>query len=129
MVGQDKEIWKLAEDASCNYLQNKGYVITARNYSCSFGEIDLVALKEQEIIFIEVKSRRNNMQSTFSSVSVRKRLKIIRTALHYIQENPQFENLCMRFDVVGLIYHQVSELFEIEHLPDAYRVDELEEYL
>ena len=129
MESQKSDLWILAEVVSCSFLQRNGYVIIERNYRCPYGEIDVIAVKDQEIIFIEVKSRSRNMQTTFSSVSIRKRLKIIRSATTYIMENPQYDQHCMRFDVIGLIYHKKEQLFEIKHLEDAFRVDELEEYL
>ncbi|MBW6515118.1 MAG: YraN family protein [Candidatus Cloacimonetes bacterium] len=124
-----KEIWKCAEEISCSFLERNGFLIICRNYSCEFGEIDIVAEKDQVIVFAEVRSRSSDLQSAFSSVSVRKRLKIIRTAIHFLQDNRDYEGLCMRFDVIGILYNERSNLFQIKHLEDAFRVDELDEYL
>jgi putative endonuclease len=118
-----------AEEAASNYLQRKGYLIISRNYHCRYGEIDIIALKAELIVFIEVKSRRGDMEAAFSSVSIRKRLKLIRSALHFIQNNPQYEKQCMRFDVIGAVDEKREGFFRLEHLEDAFRADGLEEYI
>ena len=50
-LGQENEYLAL------KYLTNKGYKIIKRNYRCKLGEIDLIAKKDDRIIFIEVKYR------------------------------------------------------------------------
>ena len=46
----------LAEDIAVEFLQNDGYKIIERNFYSRFGEIDIVALKDEVLHFIEVKS-------------------------------------------------------------------------
>lgn len=53
------EIGKLGEDLACKYLQNKGYKILERNFEAKQGEIDIIALDKEELVFIEVKTRSN----------------------------------------------------------------------
>lgn len=118
-----------AEEACHGYLSGKGYRLIARNYHCRYGEVDIIAINGEEIVFIEVKSRSRDMEAALSSVSVRKRLKIIRSALQFLQENEQYEAYCIRFDVIGLILSKTSGLYEIRHLVDAFRVEELEELI
>ncbi|WP_104751033.1 YraN family protein [Helicobacter salomonis] len=45
-----------AENLACAYLRDHGYTIVARNFACRFGEIDIIALKEGVLHFVEVKS-------------------------------------------------------------------------
>jgi putative endonuclease len=47
------------EDAAEKYLRRKGYTIMERNFRCRFGEIDIIALNGNELVFVEVKTRRN----------------------------------------------------------------------
>ena len=49
---------KIGEDIAIKYLQSKGYKIIERNFQCKQGEIDIVALDKQEIVIIEVKTRK-----------------------------------------------------------------------
>ena len=117
------------EEAAAGYLQGKGYNILHRNYHCKYGEIDIIALYEEFIVFIEVRSRSNDLNAAFSSVSYRKRIKLIRSALDYITNNERFEKFCIRFDVIGIITDRKTGLYRITHLEDAFRVDDLDEYL
>lgn len=45
-----------AEEITCEYLKGKGYTILFRNFSCPFGEIDIIATKGEYICFVEVKA-------------------------------------------------------------------------
>ena len=54
-----KELGKAGEDVSCIYLEQIGYRIIERNFTCRQGEIDIVAKDKDEYVFIEVKTRSN----------------------------------------------------------------------
>ena len=53
-----QDIGKAGEDAAVEYLESKGYVILDRNYRFMRGELDIVALDDPFIVFVEVKTRR-----------------------------------------------------------------------
>lgn len=55
------EIGKLGEDLAIKYLKEKGYEIIERNFRCKQGEIDIIAKTKEEYVFIEVKTRTNQM--------------------------------------------------------------------
>jgi len=129
MVSKTRVEGKKGEAVGCNYLQNKGFSLITMNYTCQYGEVDIIAEKGDEIIFVEVKTRKRDLSAAFSSVSVRKRIRLIRSAVHFLQNNPEFEGHCMRFDVIGLIYNNHTGLYKISHLEDAFRVEELEDFL
>ena len=50
----------LGENIACKYLEKDGYRIITRNFNCFYGEIDIIAIKNSELIFIEVKTRCQN---------------------------------------------------------------------
>ncbi len=54
-----REIGSEFEEAAAAYLESKGYVILERNYGDRKGEIDIIAKDGKELVFIEVKYRRN----------------------------------------------------------------------
>jgi len=51
-----QKIGKLGEDLACKYLEKHGFSVTERNYTKKWGEIDIIAFKEEKIYFVEVKS-------------------------------------------------------------------------
>lgn len=59
MNANNKIIGAKGEEEVCKYLIRKGYTIIDRNFRCKQGEIDIIASKLNELIFIEVKTRRN----------------------------------------------------------------------
>ena len=87
------------ERAAEKYLTVNGYTLKAKNYSCRYGEIDLIVSDGKYIVFVEVKTRRHgSLVSGAQSVTANKQQRIKRTAQIYLQENQS--DLQPRFDVV-----------------------------
>ncbi|MBQ9266993.1 MAG: YraN family protein [Clostridia bacterium] len=91
---------KQGEDAVSDFLLESGYEILERNYQCKIGEIDIIALDVDEIVFIEVKTRsQERFGSPADAVDGRKKRHIYRTAEYYVMMN-ELENRKIRFDVI-----------------------------
>ena len=58
------ETARRGEDAAAAYLERIGLVIEARNWRCQSGEIDIVAREGDEVVFVEVKTRRSERAGT-----------------------------------------------------------------
>ena len=56
-MSDKKKIGNLGEELATEVLKAKGYYIIRRNFSCPYGEIDIVAIKDKVLSFIEVKTR------------------------------------------------------------------------
>lgn len=103
-LGSEKE--KLAAE----YLQERGYEIVTCNYRCRQAEIDIIAKKEEYLIFIEVKYRKNKQcGGSLYAVSRAKQQKISYAARHNIPLNHP-----MRFDVLAI------DGEEIMHIKNAF---------
>jgi putative endonuclease len=90
------------EDAALAHLQRAGMVLIARNFSCRYGEIDLIMRDRDQIAFIEVRYRGDDMHGGGTlSVGAGKRAKLARAAAVYLQQQPALAALPCRFDVVG----------------------------
>jgi len=90
-----------AEAACCCYLKSQGLKLVNTNFSCRQGEIDLIMLDKNMLVFVEVRFRKNNnFGGGLESITAAKRLKLRRTAELYLQQNRQYENA--RFDVVSM---------------------------
>ena len=90
------------EDAALAHLQRNGLKLVARNFTCRFGEIDLILRDRDQLVFAEVRYRGDVDRGDGTlSVGAAKRTKLTRTASVYLQAHPQFASLPCRFDVVG----------------------------
>jgi putative endonuclease len=97
------------EKAAGDYLKSKGYKIVERNYRCKLGEIDLIAEKDNIVVFVEVKTRSNDkFGKGFEAVVSKKINKIRRVAMLYmIQKDLQKE---IRFDVISIDKNVVTHI-------------------
>lgn len=87
------------EDAAARFLQQQGLVLLARNYSCRYGEIDLIMREQETLVFVEVRLRSNlRFSSAADSIHHFKQQKLIRAAQHYLQSQPGHP--ACRFDAV-----------------------------
>ncbi len=101
------------EDAVLAYLQRAGLVLIARNFTCRYGEIDLIMRDRDQIAFIEVRYRRGDMHGGGTvSVGAGKQTKLARAASIYLQHNPVLAAMTCRFDVVGCSGTPVAPVFE-----------------
>ncbi len=116
------EIGFFGEDAVCGYLIRQGYEIAERNYRIKGGEIDIIAVNNEFIAFVEVKTRkRNSMVSGFDAVNKRKKSLIIKTAMDFCMKNPS--NLQPRFDIAQVIISG-SRVLSIDYIQNAYDTTE-----
>ena len=98
-----KKTGKTGEVIALSHLKNNGYKIIDRNYTCSMGEIDIIAMNEGDVVFIEVKSRRSeHFGNPSEAVDINKQKKISRVALFYMKEK-NLLGCSARFDVVAVM--------------------------
>lgn len=92
-----------AEEQACRYLQQQGLRLIARNYRSRRGEIDLIMQDADNLVFVEVRYRRQSRYgSGLESVGWRKQRRIVACAAHYLHCHPLTARLAARFDVVAL---------------------------
>jgi putative endonuclease len=107
------------ERAAARYLRRIGYRIVARGARSRLGEIDLIALDGQTIVFVEVKTRRSKDQGhPVEAVDLRKRQRLTRLALAYLKRYGLLRRPA-RFDVIAITWPQ-GERPTIEHFPNAF---------
>lgn len=88
-----------AEAAAVRFLMQHGLALVAQNYSCRFGEIDLIMRDHHTLVFIEVRLRSHQAYaSAAASIDARKQQKLIRTAQYYLQSHDL--DLPCRFDAI-----------------------------
>ena len=105
-----------AEHTAQDYLKKQGLVLLENNYSCRFGEIDLVMRDGNTLVFVEVRLRSNpKFGSAAQSINQAKQEKLIRTAQFYLQQKDLA--LACRFDVV--LFND-QEMQSIEWIRNAF---------
>ena len=117
----NKKLGFFGESIAKRFLQNNGYDILETNYYSAFGEIDIIAIKNERISFIEVKTRSKNIDSAISSVSFSKQNKLHKTAQIYLSKNPNYSELFTSFDVIAIVTNNKVN-HTIKHLIDAFRI-------
>ena len=99
---QTGKLGKLAEDYAVKLLIQKGYKIIDRNFRSRFGEIDIVSIKENALVFVEVKARwSNKFGSPEEAVTPSKLWKIRQTAEYYSILHPDLPK-SLRIEVVSI---------------------------
>ena len=102
-----KQLGKWAEQHAAVLLAHAGYQILRQNYHSRFGEIDVIALKQHDLLFIEVKARGKTTHGQANEVvTLSKQKKIVKTALSFLDEFPQYHPMYMRFDIICFDFHQ-----------------------
>lgn len=111
---------KTGELAASKYLKSKGYKILAKNFRKTYGEIDIIVQKGENIAFVEVKTRKSDAFGTPAEfVTVQKQQKIIKAAYTYIQENDLDAEFT--FDIVE-VYLDGRKIKEINHIKNAFYI-------
>lgn len=99
------------EDAAIKFLSKNRYRILERNFKTKFGEIDIIALDKDVLVFIEVKGGNDKLYNPAERADINKLKKIMRTAEFYINKfKGDFEEV--RIDVIS-----VNKKLEIKHYP------------
>lgn len=103
-----------AEFIAAWFLRLQGYRILATRYKTPVGEVDLIARKQNTLVFVEVKARKT-AEAALEAVTPTMKRRIIRAAQTYIAYYPDYADYDMRFDVIG-----VSPPFSIQHLDNVW---------
>lgn len=114
---------KLAEDCAALYLRDNRYKIIERNFSCKYGEIDIIALRNAKVVCIEVKSSKSRLyDSPALRVSRIKLLKIKASYQIFLSKSPLYREYPYTIDVLAVQLH-ILRSPEIEHFQDLTESD------
>lgn len=111
------ELGKKGETIATQYLQKLDYSIVARNFKCPYGEIDIIAMDKEEMVFVEVKTRCSQKYGEArEAVDKVKKKHIKKASTYYIQKN-ELEKNFIRFDVVEVYWK--NNQFNIRHIKNT----------
>jgi len=92
-----------AEQQALDYLLAQGLLLLARNWRCKRGELDLVMLDRDTVVFVEVRYRlHSGYGGALGSIDVRKQEKLTLAAQYFLQKEPRWASHPCRFDVIAL---------------------------
>src|SRR5258708_2422751 len=105
------------EDIAVSYLQKKGFQIIERNFRIRGGEIDIIAIEGDTLVFIEVKARLSTEYgSPFEAITPWKLKSVIKTAQFYKMKHRELPE-ALRIDAIGIkFFDSGGKEFEVEHL-------------
>ena len=105
---------EMGENMAADYLERKGYQIVKRNYRCTSGEIDIIAERDGDMAFVEVKTRSGfQFGRPCEVIDEKKKQHIRRTARRYLQELKEAGQLPRRYG-----FHVIEIV--IEHTENAF---------
>lgn len=112
-MAQHNDFGKQAEDKAAAYLQENGYEILERNFFFQHAEIDIIALKNNVLVVVEVKARSTDFFGNPESFVSPKKIQLLTKAIdHYLQlKNFEFE---VRFDIISVVKN------ELNHIENAF---------
>ncbi|PKL77739.1 MAG: YraN family protein [Candidatus Melainabacteria bacterium HGW-Melainabacteria-1] len=97
-------------------LETKGFRFVGSNYYCRWGELDLIMLDQNTLVFVEVRMRRSERFGTaMESITRTKQSRLMRSAQDYLLHHPHAGPL--RFDVVGIL--MAAGMTRTQHLENA----------
>ena len=112
---------RLGEQLAADHLERLGWRIVARNYHTRLGELDLVAVAGDTLVFAEVKTCRLGKRQPWDSLHGRKREQVRKIAglwFNEMQDRPFFERI--RFDAIGVLVDERDALVRLDHLEGAF---------
>lgn len=109
------------EQIAAEHLRSLGYELLESNWHCRAGEIDLVMREGEELVFVEVRTRRGeDLGSPEESVTARKQARLRTLALEWLEQHPaEAERAEWRIDVVGVHLSPTGRLEQVNHIPYA----------
>lgn len=118
MSARHLDFGNAGEDYAARYLENRGYEIRQRNWRYKQWELDLICEKDDELIFVEVKTRTGrNVQDGIQAVTPAKQKKLYKASTRYLTAFELWERPC-RFDIV--VVNNDGNGFIAEHIENAF---------
>lgn len=113
------EVGQMGERLACEYLDREGYTVHERNWRCMGGEIDIIAERNDQLMMIEVKTRRSrSFGSGEDAVTARKLARLERCAMAYLETHAMLDR-SWQVDVIAVDLSPQGELLRLSHLEDV----------
>ena len=108
------------EQDARTYLEAKGMRFLTANWRCLSGEIDLVMLDRNELVFVEVKARRGDYAGRAEEAVGRgKTRKLLATGEWFVSKHPEHHDRIWRIDLLALTYDREGRIKRVGHIVNA----------
>ena len=121
-MGRNNLTGKWGESVAAEYLRKKGYRLLACNFRCRVGEIDLIAMRKDVLVFCEVKTRKDaSFAQAMEFVTAAKQQRLRLTARLWLARQELSYEQC-RFDVIEVYAPDGAETKrpKIRHIEGAF---------
>jgi putative endonuclease len=108
------------EDLAAAHFERLGYRVLARNHRTRYGELDLVVSDGDNLVFVEVKTRREGSGNPWDNLHDLKRSQVRRMAIAWLKDCNRRPFGDLRFDAVGIVVDGAGELVSLDHLEAAF---------
>ncbi|WP_129626018.1 YraN family protein [Candidatus Oscillochloris fontis] len=120
MPSSKRRLGDFGEAAAYAHLLRKGYRILARNWRCQYGELDLVAHDGDQIVCVEVRTRRASSSiSPEESITPLKRQRLMRLAMTYLSQTDLPDSTVCRIDLIAVEIDSQGRIARLDHLISA----------
>ncbi len=114
------EVGRLGERHARLLLEGRGYRFVTANWHCLSGELDLVMLDGDELVFVEVKTRRGERAGRADdAISGAKARKLLATGDWFVAEHPEHQHRIWRVDLVAITIDPGSGVASANHYINA----------
>ena len=111
------DLGKTGEKEACDFLAEKGYEILATNWRKEKAEVDIIAIKSNLLLLVEVKTRSTDyFGDPGEAVGKQKQRMLVKAAEAFLEENEL--NVEVRYDIVSIILNDKAK--KIVHIEDAF---------
>jgi putative endonuclease len=115
-----KSLGRRGEDAATRFLNRIGYRILARSHDSRLGELDIIAVDDRTIVFVEVKTRTTTDSGhPTDAIDATKQRRMTQAALAYLKSHGLLHHAA-RFDVVAVTWPDNARRPTIEHFQNAF---------
>lgn len=125
-MSYEKEIGRIGEQLVADWLKSKGYIITKQNFRSDYGEIDIIAERPKKVVFIEVKTRKeNSLTAPKDAVDLNKQRRLALTAKRFLKL-AFLGDVDYSFDVAEVTYRIQEDgnpKFSLNYIKNAFFAD------
>lgn len=107
--GEKRRLGLFGESRAAKFLEKSGYKILHRNFKCPFGEIDIIAQKDDTVCFVEVKTRSSDYFGAPNQAVDKKRQKRYIDSARYYFTNREI-NCTVRFDIIEVTKEGINHI-------------------